>query len=340
MKLIETMKNGTIAVANADRRVALLAELVLKTFGIRLTIAGGWNCRNGRRSLEVNGETVPVYPSLEEFFALTGADRQPDLIIFLPEREIDLSGEIGRIIENNRQTVRTILIVQGKTTIKPAEVKEIYTMCANADINVVFNNVIDFGYAFAYVLEEPENLPWVCRKLDQDLAESLAKLGITGGTFLDVGTGAGTQAAELAKRGFCVTATDLVGQAFQRTSRYVTEVEFVEDDILNSKLQKSFDYILDRGCFHSLPESAWDRYVDRILSLLNKQGVFFLKCFSRDQYFAPGITHPRLFDGAEIENIFSGNFTIESIKNTIYERSNAADEVKALFAVMRRKNHA
>ena len=70
---------------------------------------------------------------------------------------------------------------------------------------------------------------------------------------MDLGTGPGTQALELAKRGFSVTGSDIAQSAIKSAQKMSERVDFVTDDILESKFEdESFDYILDRGCFHTL----------------------------------------------------------------------------------------
>jgi hypothetical protein len=52
-----------------------------------------------------------------------------------------------------------------------------------------------------------EKFPWYWPALDPDLEAALVRYGIWSGTFLDLGTGPGTQAVVLAERGFHVTAS-------------------------------------------------------------------------------------------------------------------------------------
>ncbi|MFQ6038693.1 MAG: class I SAM-dependent methyltransferase, partial [Candidatus Aminicenantales bacterium] len=76
------------------------------------------------------------------------------------------------------------------------------------------------------------------------------ELGIRSGHFLDLGTGPGTQAIALARRGFRVTAIDFsrtaVEKAIALAKKERVGVEFRRDDILSSRLETEFDYILDR----------------------------------------------------------------------------------------------
>jgi hypothetical protein len=52
-----------------------------------------------------------------------------------------------------------------------------------------------------------ETMPWFYADLDADLAQALDRLGIGSGKALDLGTGPGTQAIALAKRGLDVTSS-------------------------------------------------------------------------------------------------------------------------------------
>jgi methylase of polypeptide subunit release factors len=89
-----------------------------------------------------------------------------------------------------------------------------------------------------YKSQKIETMPWYNENLDSDLENELDCRKITGGKFLDLGTGPATQAILLAKRGFNVTASDLSEAAINRARNvYANEknVNFIVDDILSSK---------------------------------------------------------------------------------------------------------
>ena len=91
-----------------------------------------------------------------------------------------------------------------------------------------------------YKIQKVETMPWYNEILDSDLEDELARRKITNGKFLDLGTGPATQAVWLAKRGFNVIGSDMSGTAIKRASNiYANEknIDFVVDDILNSKLK-------------------------------------------------------------------------------------------------------
>ncbi|MDR3783173.1 MAG: class I SAM-dependent methyltransferase [Candidatus Nitrosotalea sp.] len=183
--------------------------------------------------------------------------------------------------------------------------------------------------------QDVSTMPWYHEKLDSDLEHELKQRKITKGRFLDLGTGPGTQAIQLAKLGFTVTGTDLSVNAIQKAKKLDARINFLVDDILDSKLEKnSFDYILDRGCFHVLSNDKWDSYAKTIHEILDKDGLFFLKCFSiKEETLTYG---PYRFSIPDIKNIFGKDFVIDTIIDTVYQGT--LDRYpKALFAVMRIK---
>ncbi|HEU0145043.1 MAG TPA: class I SAM-dependent methyltransferase [Nitrososphaera sp.] len=180
------------------------------------------------------------------------------------------------------------------------------------------------------------SLPWYNKNLDDDLREQLQRINITKGRFLDLGTGPATQAIELSKLGFQVTATDISKNAIIRAKRMSNDIEFIVDDIVDSKLKEedSFDYIFDGGCFHVLEPSFRQRYVTQVSRILRERGLLFLKTFSAKEPSRGG--RPYRFSIDEIDSIFSDRFVIESFKETVYQGTlNILP--KALFIVLRKK---
>ena len=188
-----------------------------------------------------------------------------------------------------------------------------------------------------YKSQKVETMPWYNENLDFDLEEELDRRKITCGKFLDLGTGPGTQATLLAKRGFRVIGSDLSEAAIRRARNvYASEkdVDFIVDDILNSKLKENeFDYVFDRGCFHVLSPADRQIYISKIKGVLKDKGLLFLKCFSDKE---PRQEGPYKFSQQEIRSLFSKYFTIDSIKETVYQGT-LDPFPKALFAVMIKK---
>ena len=185
-----------------------------------------------------------------------------------------------------------------------------------------------------YKNQKVETMPWYNENLDFDLEEELDLRKITSGKFLDLGTGPATQAILIAKRGFNVTGSDLSEAAIKRARNVYTSeknVNFIVDNILNSNLKENqFDYIFDRGCFHVLLPADRQRYITKIRQILKDNGILFLKCFSDKE---PRQEGPYKFSQAEIRDLFSKYFRIDSIRETVYQGT-LDPFPKALFAVM------
>jgi SAM-dependent methyltransferase len=182
------------------------------------------------------------------------------------------------------------------------------------DDNVDSNNRSFPNWDNLYVSEASiGSLPWYNKNLDDDLREQLQRINITKGRFLDLGTGPATQAIELSKLGFQVTATDISKNAIIRAKRMSNDIEFIVDDIVDSKLKEedSFDYIFDRGCFHVLEPTSRQKYVNQVSQILRDEGLLFLKTFSAKE---PSMGGPYRFSIDEMISIFGDRFVMYSFK--------------------------
>lgn len=183
-----------------------------------------------------------------------------------------------------------------------------------------------------YKEETIEDMPWYYPDLDPDVEKALEELGIRSGHFLDLGTGPGTQAIALARRGFRVTAIDFsrtaVEKAIALAKKERVGVEFRRDDILSSRLETEFDYILDRGCFHTFPHGKRIVYIKSVYARLKPGGILFLKCFSSRET-GPG---PFRFEPEEIVRYFSKVFRVLSIVETVYHGKREPHPI-ALFCI-------
>ena len=187
-----------------------------------------------------------------------------------------------------------------------------------------------------YRNEKVQTMPWYNESLDSDLEQELEKRKIRTGKILDLGTGPATQALQLHRRGLTVTGSDISSAAIQRAKKVYADsnIVFIVDNILNSKYNHNeFDYIFDRGCFHVLPIDKRSTYVVEIKRILRKSGLLFLKCFSIKEEREEG---PYRFSETDIANIFDRNFSIELIKETVYQGT-LNPLPRALFVVMRKR---
>lgn len=184
-----------------------------------------------------------------------------------------------------------------------------------------------------YEQAEASRLPWSYEGLDPDLEEALDRLGLRTGRFLDLGTGGGAQAAALAGRGFEVTGTDVSAAAVEQAARVAPQVRFVQDDVLDSRLQPGYDFVFDRGCLHVLPPDARSGYVDTVFRLLSPRGWLFLKTFSTEEIeYSVG---PYRFSPPDLRALFEPRFRLVAAKETIYQGT-LERPPRALFAILQR----
>lgn len=189
-----------------------------------------------------------------------------------------------------------------------------------------------------YRNDNVEALPWYWPSIDTDLEAALERHRITTGRALDQGTGPGTQAIELAGRGFVVTATDVSDAALAYAARKAkaagVSVTFVQDDVLATRLTTTFDLIFDRGCFHVIDPEQRAGYVDSMHRLLAPAAWLFLKTFSHLQ---PGTEGPHRFAPEDIRRLFADRerFEIVEVRETVYQ-GQLDPYPKALFSAIRR----
>jgi cyclopropane fatty-acyl-phospholipid synthase-like methyltransferase len=193
------------------------------------------------------------------------------------------------------------------------------------------------GWEELYRVEKAEGLPWYYPALDPDFERAIAQHLERGARVLDLGTGPGTQAIELAKRGFRVVATDLSKTAIEgaraRAAAAGVAIDFAVDDVLHTALEGPFDAVFDRGCFHTLDPDDRGTYVGSMVSVLSAEGLLILKCFSHEQIGTEG---PHRFEPDALRAIFARSFDMLSIEPAVFQGTFEPNP-KALFAVMRRR---
>ena len=183
---------------------------------------------------------------------------------------------------------------------------------------------------------EVEKMPWYEKNLDLDVKKAINDINLKRGKFLDLGTGPGTQAMQLAKLGFDAVGSDLSSHAVNRAQKVYPDAHYVVDDILDSKFaDKEFDFILDRGVFHVFEKQSHTKYLDQVTRILKKDGMLFLKCMSIEEKNMDG-EGPYLYSKENLQNIFEKNFEIQSIVDTVYYGT-ITPLPKSLFAVMIKK---
>jgi len=187
-----------------------------------------------------------------------------------------------------------------------------------------------------YQTHELEEAHWYYQGLDPDIE---AFLEGRGESVLDVGTGHGTQAIELAKRGYLVDAFDFSPSSVEKAAKVAlaegAPVHFFTADILDFESEKKYDIVIDRACLHCI--GPWDhqRYVERVAALVKPGGTFFLKCYNTKlpQYKKPEEGGSCRFTEEDIYRLFSPYFKVKVLYDTVYQ-SKYEPLPPALFVVL------
>ncbi|HYF12362.1 MAG TPA: class I SAM-dependent methyltransferase [Actinomycetota bacterium] len=136
------------------------------------------------------------------------------------------------------------------------------------------------------------------------------------GTALDLGCGTGTNAIELANRGWFVTGVDFSPLAIDHARRkagWVSGVTFVEGDVSELSalgVDGPFDLAVDIGCFHSVAASRRDAYVREIARVLRSGAPLLMFAFG------PWLRWPgsRRTREPEIRRRFARDFEVERVE--------------------------
>ncbi len=194
------------------------------------------------------------------------------------------------------------------------------------------------GWDNYYKETDVETMPWYEKNLDHDIENEIKSNNYNSGNFLDLGTGPGTQALQLSKYDFEVTGTDISQSAIEKAQKLSNKINFMVDDILNSKLSdKKFDFILDRGIFHIFDVSQRPQYVKQVKQILNDDGILFLKCMSVEEKNLPDNEMPHKLSKQEIIDSFNDDFDIQRIDDSEF-RGSLEFYPKSLFVVLKKKS--
>jgi cyclopropane fatty-acyl-phospholipid synthase-like methyltransferase len=133
---------------------------------------------------------------------------------------------------------------------------------------------VDFAQRYAQ-----SNIPWDSGKPSKELIRVLKAAKLTGQTALEIGCGTGTNAIELARHGFKVTAVDSVEQAISiahgKAGDAQVSVDFRVADVLTQNLGGPYDVLFDRGVYHVLRMVDLAKF-QNLLKRVSRRGSWYL----------------------------------------------------------------
>ena len=180
-----------------------------------------------------------------------------------------------------------------------------------------------------------KSAPWNYDGFDEDFRKFLGSKFYKDFTVIDLGCGNGSQAHHIEKLGFRVTATDVVN-ALEYDIK-----NFVIDDALDSKLDKKYDIIIDRGLIHNLfhLKKKRHKYFEMIGNITHDESYILLKVLSPYEARFNPTTHsgPYRFNEKQLTEFFTGfNFKCIKLVDT-YFYSNIQPYLRGYFSIYRKE---
>jgi SAM-dependent methyltransferase len=149
---------------------------------------------------------------------------------------------------------------------------------------------MNYGLAYAIGFHPWEDLaehPPFADKLLELVAREEAGCERPYGPALDLGTGSGVWAVELAKRGWSVTGVDIVDKALRRArdraEQAEVEVRLVRGDVTalrQADVGADFRLVLDTGTFHGLSDGARRTMALEVGAIAAPDATVVLDCFA------------------------------------------------------------
>ena len=180
-----------------------------------------------------------------------------------------------------------------------------------------------------------KSAPWNYDGFDEDFRKFLGSKFYKDFTVIDLGCGNGSQAHHIEKLGFRVTGTDVVN-ALEYDIK-----DFVIDDALDSKLNKKYDLILDRGLIHNLfhLKKKRHKYFEMMGNIIHDESYILLKVLSPYEARFNPTTHsgPYRFNEKQLTEFFSVfNFKCIELVDT-YFYSNIQPHLRGYFSIYRKE---
>jgi len=192
-----------------------------------------------------------------------------------------------------------------------------------------------FDFSACYARNET---PWDSGRPCPELLRVLNSGQLSGKTVLEIGCGTGTNAIELARRGFKVTAIDPVPQAIEAAREKAAQsgiaVDFRVADAIKDDLGGPYDILFDRGVYHFLRRvdvAAFQVMAQRV----TRPGSFYFSLSGnakeQTEYGPPRVHEHEL--RAELGTLFD----VVELRETQFDTNSPDFRPLAWAALMRRK---
>ncbi len=168
--------------------------------------------------------------------------------------------------------------------------------------------------------------PWDSDTPSAELLRVLAEQRVAPGAALEVGCGTGTNAVELARRGFVVTGFDLAPLAIEKAHRRAAAAGVSPrlfaadlDDVCDRHgLRGPFAFVFDRGVYHSVRPEGLGAYL-RTLVKVTSPGALLLVLAGNKNDSTPEDRGPPRVHAHEIAIELGGVFDLLMLREFVFD---------------------
>jgi len=200
--------------------------------------------------------------------------------------------------------------------------------------------LIEEGYKKRY---KAGDTPWDIGKPDFNLIQTVSTMGIASCKALDIGCGTGDNSIWLSQQNFDVIGIDTseaaIHKAVEKASKTNVKCPFIMIDFLTNRIEGApFNFVFDRGCFHSLnSDEARKSFAENVAAHLEKDGLWLSLVGNADeQRDKPG---PPQRTARDIVNAVEPYFEILSLVSSHFG-SNSPTPPRAWVCLMRKRRWA
>lgn len=164
-------------------------------------------------------------------------------------------------------------------------------------------------------LERELDSSWISNFVDHNLEKYFDSLQILPKNVLEVGCGDGLNSIFLYKKGCNVDAIDISDFAIDIAKKRYRDINYICDDFISTdKLQKKYDLIFDKGCFHGTANQIG--FIKKISSLLSNGGIWFSVIGSSEGREKTDSKGPPKHDIDDLVSVINPHMKILSIEAT------------------------
>lgn len=102
--------------------------------------------------------------------------------------------------------------------------------------------------------------------------------------FFEVGIGSGISSEQILEKGHYLTGIDVAENKNWRVLREKWGAQFdaAKEDIISYRASRTYDVVVDNGCFHHLEPELYGQALANIIALMHPESLFLLAVFRED----------------------------------------------------------